>query len=168
MTGLREARDLLLERREDYEAARAAFRWPAPEEFNWALEWFDPLARGNEATGLWIAGADDGADEKLTFDQLARRSDQVANWLRAQGVARGDRIVLMLANQLELWESMLAAMKLGAVVIPATTLLTTADIADRIERGGVRHFVAAAGDTAKFEGVGGEWTRISIGSAAGW
>src|SRR3954453_21951364 len=82
MTGLREARDLLLAHREDYEAARAAFRWPAPDEFNWALEWFDPLARGNDATGLWIAGADAGADEKLSFDQLARRPGQVARWRR--------------------------------------------------------------------------------------
>ena len=63
MTGLREARDRLLEHREDYEAARAAFAWPHPEEFNWALEWFDPLARGNDATGLWIAGADASDDE---------------------------------------------------------------------------------------------------------
>ncbi len=169
MTGLREARDLLLEHREDYDAARAAFRWPAPEEFNWALEWFDPLARGNEATGLWIAGADDSADEKLTFDQLARRSDQVANWLRAQGVARGDRIVLMLANQLELWESMLAAMKLGAVVIPATTLLAPADLRDRIERGKARHVIVRSADTGKWDDVAGTYTKIAVGEPVdGW
>jgi acetyl-CoA synthetase len=169
MTGLREARDLLLEHREDYDAARAAFRWPAPEEFNWALEWFDPLARGNEATGLWIAGADDSADEKLTFDQLARRSDQVANWLRAQGVARGDRIVLMLANQLELWESMLAAMKLGAVVIPATTLLAPADLRDRIERGKARHVIVRSADTGKWDDVSGDYSRIAVGDRVdGW
>src|SRR3954447_6489355 len=169
MTGLREARDLLLEHREDYEAARAAFRWPAPEEFNWALEWFDPLARGNEATGLWIAGADDGADEKLTFDQLARRSDQVANWLRAQGVARGDRIVLMLGNQIELWETMLAAMKLGAVVIPATTLLAPGDLRDRIERGNARHVIVRAADTSKWDGVPGSYTKIAVGGEVdGW
>ena len=74
----------------------------------------------------------------------------------------------MLGNQVELWETMLAAMKLGAVVIPATTLLTTADIADRIERGGVRHVVVGAGDTAKFEGLDGTFTKISVGPAEGW
>jgi acetyl-CoA synthetase len=99
---LKSARDLLLEHRDDYDAARAAFRWPSPEEFNWALEWFDPFARGNDATGLWIVGAD-GSEDKLSFDALARRSDQLANWLRGHGVQRGDGIVLMLANQLELW-----------------------------------------------------------------
>src|SRR4051812_15522580 len=169
MTGLREARDLLLAHREDYEAARAAFRWPAPDEFNWALEWFDPLARGNDATGLWIAGTDAGLDERLSFDQLARRSDQVANWLRAQGVARGDRIVLMLANQLELWESMLAAMKLGAVVIPATTLLAPADLRDRIERGKAGHVIVRSADTGKWDDVAGAYSRIAVGSAVdGW
>jgi acetyl-CoA synthetase len=169
VTGLREARDLLLEHREDYEAARAAFAWPHPEEFNWALEWFDPLARGNDAIGLWIAGADASADETLTFDQLARRSDQVANWLRAQGVARGDRIVLMLANQLELWESMLAAMKLGAVVIPATTLLAPADLRDRIERGKARHVIVRSADTGKWDDVSGSYSKIAVGEPVdGW
>ena len=173
MTGyqtLREARDLLLEHREDYDAARAAFRWPVPDEFNWALEWFDPIARGNDAPGLWIAGADAAADEILSFDELARRSDQVANWLREQGVKRGDRIMMMLANQVELWETSLAAMKLGAVVIPATTLLAAADLRDRIARGRVRHVIARAADTPKFADVAGDYTPIAVGAddAPGW
>ena len=164
---LREARDLLLEHREDYDAAMAAFAWPAPEEFNWALDWFDAYARGNERTGLWVVGAD--SEQKLTFDALSRRSDRLANWLRSHGVARGDRIVLMLANQVELWESMLAAMKLGAVVIPATTLLAEADLRDRIERGRARHVIARSGDAGKWEGVAGDYTRIAVGEPVdGW
>ena len=139
-------------------------------EFNWALEWFDPLARGNEATGLLVVEAD-GSEQRLSFDELARRSDQLANWLRAQGVARGDRIVLMLGNQVELWETMLAAMKLGAVVIPATTLLAEADLRDRIDRGNARHVVVRGADAGKFDGVPGDYTRIAVGGAAstaGW
>src|SRR4051794_7711057 len=169
MTGLREARDLLLAHREDYEAARAAFRGPGRGEFNWAGGGSAPLARGTGARGLGIAGADAGLDERLSFDQLARRSDQVANWLRAQGVARGDRIVLMLANQLELWESMLAAMKLGAVVIPATTLLAPADLRDRIERGKARHVIVRSADTGKWDDVAGSYTKIAVGEPVdGW
>jgi acetyl-CoA synthetase len=164
---LREARDLLLQHREDYDAARAAFAWPAPEEFNWALDWFDAFARGNERTGLWVVGA--GGEQKLTFDALSRRSDRLANWLRSHGVARGDRMVLMLANQVELWESMLAAMKLGAVVIPATTLLAEADLRDRIERGRARHVIARSPDAGKWEGVAGDYTRIAVGEPVdGW
>ena len=51
---IRELRDLLLEHREDWAAAREAFAWPQLDEFNWALDFFDPLARGNEATGLLV------------------------------------------------------------------------------------------------------------------
>ncbi len=164
---LREARDLLLRHREDYTAARAAFAWPAPEEFNWALDWFDPLARGNDGIGLWVVRA--GGEDKLTFDELARRSDRLAGWLRGHGVARGDRIVLMLANQAELWETMLAAMKLGAVVIPATTLLAEADLRDRIDRGNARHVVVRSADTGKWAGVTGDYTRIAVGEPVdGW
>src|SRR3954470_23523079 len=163
---LKTARDLLLERRDDYEGARAAFEWPAPEEFNWALEWFDAFAAGNDAPGLWIVGAD-GSEDKLSFDQLHRRSNQVANRLRERGVLRGDRIVLMLANQIELWETMLAAMKLGAVVIPATTLLAESDIRDRVERGHARHLIARSADTAKVPD--GDFTRIAVGAPVdGW
>ncbi|WP_037409239.1 AMP-binding protein [Candidatus Solirubrobacter pratensis] len=163
---LKTARDLLLERRDDYEGARAAFEWPAPAEFNWALEWFDAFARGNDAPGLWIVGAD-GSEDKLSFDDLHRRSNQVANWLRAQGVERGDRIVLMLANQVELWECMLAAIKLGAVVIPATTLLAESDIRDRVERGAARHLIARSADADKVPD--GAFTKIAVGEPVdGW
>jgi len=134
MDALRALRDGLLEHREDWEAACASFAWPALDEFNWALDWFDGYARGNDAVGLLVVEAD-GSSRSLTFAELVTRSDRVANWLRAQGVGRGDRIVLMLGNQVELWETMLAAMKLGAVVIPATTLLAESDLRDRIDRG---------------------------------
>jgi acetyl-CoA synthetase len=169
MDALRALRDRLLENRESWEAACASFAWPALDEFNWALDWFDPFARGNEAVGLLVVEAD-GSSRSLTFDELATRSDQLANWLRAQGVARGDRIVLMLGNQLELWETMLAAMKLGAVVIPATTLLAESDLRDRIDRGNARHVVVRAADAAKFDGVPGTYSRIAVGEGVpdGW
>ena len=50
----------------------------------------------------------------------------MATWLRDRGVRRGDRMIVMLGNQVELWETILAAMKLGAVIIPATPLLRAA------------------------------------------
>src|SRR4051812_44642800 len=168
MTDLRPLRDLLLEHREDYDAARAAFAWPQLDEFNWALDWFDAFARGNDRTGLLVIEADGSAQER-TFDELVRRSDGLANWLRAHGVGRGDRVVLMLGNQIELWESMLAAMKLGAVVIPATTLLAASDLRDRIERGNARHVIVRAADTAKWDGVPGSYTKIAVGGEVdGW
>ena len=169
----RAARDLLLGYRDDYESARREFAWPELDEFNWALDWFDVIAAEHpDRTALRIV-ADDGDDASLSFADLATRSGQVANWLRGLGVRRGDRVLLMLGNVVPLWEVILAAMKLGAVIIPASTLLQAADLVDRIARGQVRHVITDTSQLAKFGAVPGEWTRIAVGAggaegAAGW
>jgi acetyl-CoA synthetase len=165
----RSARDLLLELREDQPAAREAFRWPRPERFNYARDWFDAVAAGEagDRAALWIVEAD-GAEVKLSYAELAARSRRLAAWLAAQGVRRGDRLLLMLGNQVELWETVLAAIRLGAVLIPATTLLSASDVRDRIERGKVRHVVARAVDAGVFERAT-DVTRIAVGgSVDGW
>jgi acetyl-CoA synthetase len=171
LTEFQAARQFLLDQREDYDAAYAGFAWPELDEFNWALEWFDLLGADPDSAdrpALWIV-EQDGSERKWTFAEMSARSNQVANWLRDLGVARGDRIVLMLGNQVELWEMVLAAMKLGAVVIPATTLLAEADLTDRIERGQAKHVVVAAAETGKWDAVAGEFTRISVGGVVdGW
>lgn len=162
------ARDLLLSLREDHAAAVEQFRWPQLTQFNWALDHFDKMAAGNDNPALWIVEAD-GSEYRASFAQLSRRSSQVANWLRSVGVRRGERILLMLTNEPALWEVMLAAMKLGAVVIPATSLLTADDLRDRLERGQVRHVVTDAAQTGKFEQLAGDYGRICVGAApAGW
>ncbi len=162
------ARDFLFACREDYARARCEFRWPQLGTFNWALDYFDDCARGNQQTALWIVD-DAGAEVKLSFEEISRRSNQVANYLRREGVARGDRIILMLPNVAATWETILAAMKLGAVVIPAATLLTTEDLRDRLERGKARHVVAMAAATERFVKLPGDYTRIVVdGEAAGW
>jgi acyl-coenzyme A synthetase/AMP-(fatty) acid ligase len=132
------ARDFLLQHRDDYDKAYADFRWPDLPELNWAIDWFDVIARDNPRTALWIA-REGAADVKLSYAELSERSSRLANGLRARGVRRGDAILLMLPNVQVLWEVMLAAIKLGAVVVPSTTQLTPADVADRLARGQVRH-----------------------------
>nr|HMS81310.1 AMP-binding protein [Burkholderiaceae bacterium] len=133
----RAARDQLLAMRTDWDAARAAFAWPRLEHFNWATDWFDAIARGNDAPALHIV-EESGVEAKLSYAELSRRSSQVANFLAGLGARRGDRMLLMLGNEVPLWETMLAAIKLGVVVIPATTLLSGPDLADRLARGRVR------------------------------
>lgn len=175
MTGSAEAfyaaRAFLQEHRTDYDTAYRDFAWPEIDEFNFALDHIDAVAadpqRGAQRA-LWIVEGD-GSEAHWTFAELSERSNRVANWLRAQGVARGDRIILMLGNQVELWETMLAAMKLGAVVIPATTLLTASDLRDRLDRGAARHVVVGGADAAKFDDVEGDYTRIAVrGAPEGW
>jgi len=158
------ARDFLFTHRTDYEAAYAGFAWPEMREFNWAIDWFDGvLAAGGLAhnTALRITGAD---NVDLTFRELSERSSRVANGLRALGMARGDRVIVMLGNVAPLWEVMLAAMKLGAVVVPTTTLLTADDLAERVPRARVRFVITAVGDAGKLAGV--DVPRITVGGAA--
>ncbi len=166
----RAARDFLLDTREDYPTAYRDFRWPDLPDFNWALDWFDAVlaAERGEQTALWLV--EDGGDEtRLSFAELSRRSTQVAGWLRAEGVRRGDHLLLLLGNQVELWEVTLAAIKLGAVLIPATTLLGAADLRDRISRGDVSVVVAGSVDAGKFAEVHGDYTRIAVGEPVeGW
>ncbi|WP_398464072.1 AMP-binding protein [Tardiphaga sp.] len=154
MTTFKQARAFLLEHRTDYDKAVTDFRWPDPVDFNWALDWFDAeLARdpaSKDRPALWIVDAATGNETKLSFADLSRRSNQVANFLRAQGLTRGDHLLLLLGNVVPLWETMLAAIKLGVVIIPATTLLTSDELQDRLDRGKAKLVVAAEDQVAKF------------------
>jgi acetyl-CoA synthetase len=167
----RNARDFLLQHRDDYETAYAKFEWPGLERFNWALDWFDAVAAGErrDQTALWVA-YEDGRSTKLSFAELSERSSRIANYLRGLGVRRGDRVLVMLGNVPALWETMLAVMKLGGVIIPATTLLTADDLADRIARGHVRHVICGVETAPKLSDVAKHCTRISVGRGvtAGW
>ena len=166
----RAARDFLQAHAEDYDAARAGFAWPELDEWNWALNWFDVQAEGNHDPALWIVEENDGGGEvseaRYSFDEMRVRSDRTANWLRETGVGPGDRVLLMLANQVELWDVMLAAIKLGAVVIPATTLLAEGDLRDRIARGGIKHVIVRSELIERFATISGDYQRISVGGAA--
>ena len=157
------ARDLLLRHATDYPRAYGEFRWPVLDRFNWALDHFDRLPP--DATALWLVGEN---EERLSFGALRARSNQVANHLRALGVTRGDRVLLLLPNIRPLWEAMLGLMKLGAVIVPATTLLSESDLQDRFARGRIRHVIAPADLAPSFANLPGEYTRIAVGGAAGW
>lgn len=164
----RAARDHLVAVISDYDKAVGTFTWPEiTGAFNWATDWFDVIAAGNNRTALWIV-EEDGTETKVSFAEMAERSDRVATWLKGLGVGKADRVILMLGNQVELWEAMLAVAKLGAVVMPTTGALGPADLADRIDRGGARFVIANAADAAKFDAVPGEYTCICVGEAPGW
>ncbi|MDA8310486.1 MAG: AMP-binding protein [Actinomycetota bacterium] len=164
----RAARDQLLALSGDDQRAHEEFAFPdVGAVFNWAHDWFDPIARGNPRTALVVV-EEDGSRRALTFDELASRSDQVASWLHQVGVRAGDPIVVMLGNQVALWETMLGAMKAGAVIVPTTTALGPADLADRIARSGARFVVCNPADTQKFDDVPGDYGRLAVGRTAGW
>ncbi|MDZ4365684.1 MAG: AMP-binding protein [Afipia sp.] len=176
MTTFQDARAFLLKHRNDYDKAIAEFRWPDEKQFNWALDWFDAGLAGNpesrDRTALWIVDVATNTETKLSFAELSCRSNQTANFLRDLGLKRGDHLLLLLGNVVPLWETMLAAMKLGVIVIPATTLLTADELRDRLDRGKAKIVVATQDQVAKFEGLGGEgFTRIVVAATSehkGW
>ena len=129
---LRAARDLLVKHQQDYDAARREFVWPRFTEFNFATDWFDQLAadpqRGT-ADALVIV-EEDGRVLRRTYAELSASSKKVGAWLQQAGVERGHRLILMLDNQVELWETMLACIRIGAVMVPTTTQMTAVDLQD--------------------------------------
>ncbi|OCC01235.1 AMP-dependent synthetase [Labrys sp. WJW] len=175
MPDFRQARDFLLKHRTDYETARAGFRWPDSAGFNWALDWFDAelatAAESRDRTALWIVDTASRTDTRLNFAELSRRSNQVANFLSSIGLKRGDHVLVLLGNVPAIWETTLAAIKLGLILIPATTLLTPDELADRFDRGKARAIIAERDQLAKCEGVAPpEVKRIVVGAGgeAGW
>jgi acetyl-CoA synthetase len=174
----RDARDFLLAHREDLETACRGFVAPVPETFNWATDWFDALAtEQGTRTALHLVepgGADGLRDTRLSYAELSERSQQVAGWLWDRGTRPGDRVLLVLGNVVPLWELMLACIRLGAVMIPATTLLSRSDLADRVQRGRVRVVVSATVDTPRFGDVADGCLKVAVdlgdghGEAQGW
>ncbi|MDZ8200474.1 AMP-binding protein [Microbacterium sp. SSW1-59] len=166
---LRDARDLLLAHAHTPETAHSAFSWPdVGDRFNWAVDWFDAIAEGNDAVALRVI-EHDGSEQARTFDELRRASDRVGNWLRGLGLQRGDAVMLMLDNRVELWEAMLAVMKIGAVILPTSVVLSAEDLAERLERADVRAVIADADDASKFDGLGRDLVRIIVGGPRpGW
>ena len=163
-----QARDFLQQHRTDYDTAYAGYQVPQFDNFNWALDFFDQEAKDNQTPALWVV-EEDGSEQKISYADMAARSSQVAQYLEDCGVRRGDRVLLMLPNRVELWEIMLAGIKLGAVLVPTTMLVSTADLQDRMERGQVKHVIAQVSEAHKFEGISGNFTRIAVGgSIDGW
>jgi acetyl-CoA synthetase len=156
------ARDFLLAHREDYDTAYSGFAWPELPHFNWARDWFDHLATSQPTvTALWMIEPD-GSEQRITYAEMSDRSRRLAGWLAGHGIGQGDRVLLVLGNCVPLWELTLACIRLGAVIIPATTLLSTDDLRDRVQRGEARAVVAHGADAPKFAGIADECLRIAV------
>ncbi|GAA4111523.1 AMP-binding protein [Enteractinococcus coprophilus] len=127
------------------------FVWPSFDHFNFGLDWFDALAkhpvRGSQPA-LIVTG--DTGTTRLTFAELSARSTRVAGWFQSLGVTRGDKFMMMLDNEVELWEAMLAAIKIGAVILPTTVMLNSAALASRMQRAGVNWVLTNQQNIEKF------------------
>jgi acetyl-CoA synthetase len=118
---------------ESYEDFYRNFKVNIPENFNFAWDVMDVLAKekGGDRAMLWCDEA--GAEAEFTYADMKRLSDQAANLLVTGGIRKGDPVMLILKRRFEYWPILLALHKIGAVAIPATHLLTTKDIVYRCE-----------------------------------
>lgn len=150
----KEARDLLLKYREDYERATQEFRWPALQNFNWVTDWFDVIAKNNSRVALWIVrknAAGEFVDEKASFQELSERSSRIARHFQKIGMKRGDALLLMLPNVFPIWEAMLAAIRMGLVIVPTATQATELELEDRVQRGNIRFLLTDEEGAQKVE-----------------
>lgn len=164
----REARDFLIKNRTDYERVRREFRWPRLQHFNWATDWFDEIARGNHRDALQVVGPH-GLEHRVSFEQMRVRSNRLAHRLLDLGLRPGDRILLMLGNVPELWELLLAAVKLQCPVIPTSTLMMPDDLRDRLERGEVRAVATESEFVSRFHSCPSDLLKlVAGGERPGW
>jgi len=117
-----------------------------PENFNFAYDVMDAWAeeKPDKLALLWTN--DEGAEVRLTFKDLKEQSDQAASYLQSIGIGKGDMVMLILKRRLEWWIAMLALHKLGAVVIPATHMLTRHDIIYRCNRASIKAILCVGED----------------------
>ncbi len=161
-------RDFLLENRSNYAVAYENFQWPKLNNFNWALDYFDVMAADNAQTALILTSQDSG-DQSLSFAEMSQRSNQAANFFKRLGICRGERILVMLGNEIALWETMLAALKIGAVVVPTSNAISADDLRDRLERGSVGHVITDLASRERFDSLSRNRTLLLVGgSAQGW
>lgn len=117
----------------DYERVSATYDLHVPERFNFARDVLDELAEDPDLLALWWV-AEDRSEIKLTFQQLARRSRQLANVLADHGVTRGDVVVVVLPRIVAWWVANIACLRLGAVLSPATVQLSAGEIRYRLQQ----------------------------------
>ena len=158
----------------DYDEARESFRLAVPEVFNYARDVVDAWARRDADKLALVAVGPRGDDvQRLTFGDIAERSNRAANFLAAQGVRKGDRIFVMLPRIPQWYDVLMGACKLGAIPMPGTMQLMPKDIQYRISRAEASVAITDPTGAERVDQVAGDCpsltTRIVVdGSASGW
>jgi acyl-coenzyme A synthetase/AMP-(fatty) acid ligase len=144
----------------DYEAERREFRLDVPEYFNFAADVIDKHAQNPDKEAmLWIG--QHGEERHITFAHFSEASRRAANAFSTLGLGKGDPVLVMLPRIPEWWETILGLMRLGAIPIPCTTLLTPKDIQFRCEVAEARAFITDQEGAYKFDQVRGACPTVT-------
>ena len=127
---------------ESYEDFCENFKISVPENFNFAYDIMDEYARLEPGRTALVWCDDCGDERSFTFEALKKHSDKTANMLKAAGIRKGDRVMLVLRRRYEFYFAALALAKIGAAYIPSTSQLTEKDIAYRNNAASIRAVIA--------------------------
>ncbi len=136
----------------DYDQEYAQFRWEVPEYYNFAGEVIDKWAEDSQKLAmLWVD--DDGNEVRKTFLDLSKASKKLANAMAAQGIKKDDVVIVILPRNIEWWEAFTACIRMGAVISPGTTQLTSKDIEYRVNTAEAACIITNPEIAAKFDDV---------------
>jgi len=125
------------------------YQYKYPENFNFAYDVVDAIAEAEPGRRAMIWCNPCGEEHVFPYGDLKRYSDKTANMLRAKGIGKGDMVMVVLKRHYQFWFTILALHKLGAVIIPATFLLTKHDIVYRVNSASVKAVICTGqGDVA--------------------
>ena len=151
----------------DYAAVHKDFQWEVPKTFNFGTDVVDKWAEEpNRVALIWCNS--DNMEERYTFADIAQLTSQFANLMTTHGVEKGDRVVIILPR-IPAWHiAMVGCLRAGLVPIPCVTMLTSSDIAYRIENSNAKAVVTTAENTGKVSGKNNVNLRLSVGATPGW
>lgn len=156
---------------EDYDRTYAEFKLEVPEHFNFARDVIDKWAEEEDKLAL-LCVDEQGNVAKRTFSDLKNRSSKLASVLQESGIKKGDRVFLLLSKIPQWWESVLAIIRVGAIVMPGTSQLTPKDIKYRFEASGGVAIITDEENASKVDQVAGDIpalkTKIVVGNCDGW
>ncbi|HUU71929.1 MAG TPA: acyl-CoA synthetase [Burkholderiales bacterium] len=142
----------MLSVRDSYDALYSEFRWNIPDRYNIGVDVCDKWADGSQKPAL-IHETDRGDIRRYSFDELRSLSNRTANMFAAHGLARGDRVAILLPQQPETALAHIAAYKLGAIAVPLFTLFGTDALRYRLSDSGARLIVTDVAGAEKISEI---------------
>ena len=165
---MRDSHLIGLSRRKRYAELRAGFAWDIPETFNFATDVVEAWAAERDGMALVTENASGGVRE-LRFSDIARAAARLADVLARAGLAKGDRVIVMLPRIAEWQIALVACLRLGAVPIPCIEMLTAKDIEYRVKNSGASAVICRGEMAEKLAAVRDAVPiRIAVGGAPGF